>query len=189
MKKAAFGMIAGLALLGAAGTAEAQMRPSPLSVEVRGGAAFPTASFGDNFETGVSYGARAIFDVAPGLGVYAGYSQSDFDLKSGVVDGDVSDRGFSAGLRAALPVGMPALSPWVHGGVVYNELRGQVAGFSGNSERKAGFEVGGGLEFPLGQRVSVTPGATYTSTSRDTVTGGSSNVNYVKADIGLRIRL
>ncbi len=189
MKKAAFGVIAGLAMLGTAGAAEAQVRPTPLSVEVRGGAAFPTAGFGDAYQTGVTYGARAIFDVAPGLGVYAGYTQSDFDVNSGLVSGNASDRGLNAGLRAALPVGLPALGPWVHGGVVFNELRGQVGGFSGSSERKLGFEVGGGLELPLGQRVSVTPGATYTATSRDNAVGGSANVNYVKADIGLRVRL
>jgi opacity protein-like surface antigen len=186
MKKATFGLIAGLAMLGSAGAAKAQLPASPLSVEVRGGAAFPTASFGDRYETGVSYGARAILSVAPGIGVYGGYSQSDFDLKSGIGGENASDRGFNAGLRAALPTGVIPFGPWVHGGVVYNELTGQVLG---GDERKLGFEVGGGLEFPLGQRVSVTPGATYTSTSRDAAAGGSANVNYVKADIGLRIRL
>lgn len=186
MKKAVFGTIAGLALLGAAGNLEAQA--GPLSIEVRGGAPFPTGSFEDAYNTGVSYEITGIANVAPGLGVYAGYSQTDFELKDQAINGNATDRGVHAGLRASVPGALP-FGPWVRGGVVYNELNRDALGVRSTSERELGYEVGGGLEFPLGHRVSVTPGATFVSTDRDTATGGDDNINYVRADIGLRVRL
>ena len=186
MKKAAFGLVAGLAMLGAAGNLEAQV--SPLSLEVRGGAPFPTGSFEDAYNTGVSYEITGIVNVAPGLGVYAGYGQTDFELRDAAIDGNATDRGVHAGLRASVPGNLP-FGPWVRGGVVYNELHRGALGVRTTSERELGYEIGGGLEFPLGRHVSVTPGATFVSTDRDTVTGGDDNINYVRADIGLRVRL
>lgn len=43
-----------------------------------------------------------------------------------------------------------------------------------------GFEIGGGVEVPVSARLSVTPGVSYNKVE---------DVEYVRADVGLRFRL
>ncbi|MDQ3389135.1 MAG: hypothetical protein M3483_06485, partial [Gemmatimonadota bacterium] len=51
----------------------------PLSVEGRVGLALPTSDFGRSLGLGYVLGANAIFNVAPNIGIYAGYSYITFD--------------------------------------------------------------------------------------------------------------
>lgn len=195
MKKTMWGVAAGLAMLTATGTAEAQS-VLPLAVEVRGGAAFPTGDFGEGLETGYAAGGNVSFSFAPMLAVYGGYSLNGFgidDEGTGQADGlEFRDRGFDAGIRASIPTLVLPVSPWVKGGLVYHQLELDGDGEGASTDSSLGFEVGGGFEFPLGPTVSVTPGVSYTKYSvdfEDDETGTEFDVSHVKADIGLRIRL
>lgn len=196
MKNTMWGLAAGIALLASAGNAQAQ-RALPIAVEVRGGAAFPTGDFGDGLNTGYTFGGNATLGVSPLLGVYAGYSYNSFGVDdAGDVLGEelrINDRGFDAGVRASVPTLAVSLSPWVRAGLVYHDIEVNGDGGDFSSDSELGFEVGAGLEFPLGLLVSVTPGVSYTHYSIDggdgSVDGDNLDVNHVRADIGLRIRL
>lgn len=184
MKKATFALAA-LAVLGTAGVASAQS-PIPLSVEVRGDAAFPTGDFGNRLENGVGFTASAALQLVPGFGAYGSYSRTEFSADGG---GDVMDQGFAAGLTASLGGGGGRATPYVGAGLVFHELElNEVE----QGDAKMGFEVGAGLAVPLGQRIRVTPGVGYRQYSvENTTLGGllssSSNVSYLTAGVGLNI--
>ncbi|HEX8694064.1 MAG TPA: porin family protein [Longimicrobium sp.] len=194
MKKTTSGLLAALAALSVAGTAQAQLGPTtPFSVEVRGGAALPQGDFGDGLDTGWGLGLNASYNFTPMLAVYAGYSFNSFAVEDDgeEFDADVNDRGFDAGLRAGFaPIG--GFSPWVRGGLVFHEIEieDNDSGLSATTDSNLGFEVGGGLSFPLGPRISVTPGVSYTRyTIDDEDLEEDLDVSHLKIDIGLHIRI
>jgi opacity protein-like surface antigen len=194
MKKSTVGILAALAAVSVATTANAQMGPTtPFSIEVRAGAAFPTGDFGEGLNTGWTAGLTGQYNFTPMIGVYAGYQFASFSTDDEEVgedeDVNLNDRGFNAGLRASLSP-LAGFSPWVKGGLVYNELEFEVDGESVTSDSKLGFEVGGGLAFPLGPRISVTPGVTYTMYSFDDEDLDLDlDVSHLKVDIGLNFRI
>ncbi len=188
-------LVAAVAL---AGTAQAQtgtLPTSPLSVDVRAGAAFPTGDFGDIAETGYTVGGDLSLMLSPMFSLYAGGSYSSFavadefqELLEGLTGGQIGDLSYNlygadAGVKAAFPT-MSGFTPFLRGGLVYYTAElggGDDLGEDVEEENdwEAGFEVGGGLAFPLGPRISVTPEVTYT---------GIEDLNFVRAQIGLNIR-
>lgn len=185
MKKTAAGVCALLGLL-AAGTAGAQTATLPLSFEVRAGLAKGTGDFGRALNTGYTVGVGAMYDVTPMLRAYAGYTFNSFGIEDedDVLDEEVSInlRGFDAGVRASF-VPRGGLQPFVKGGLVYykSEFSVDDASIAGDSE--LGFEVGAGLDYALGNRISATPALSYTSVSTD------GEATLVKLDVGLRFRM
>lgn len=198
MKALLSGTVAALAALGIAGGASAQSLP--LSLEIRGGLPFATGQFqdvgediGDGLGPGYTLGGSVTLDVAPRIGVYAGYTYTHFQVKDFEGIG-VNTDGFDAGVRLGLPT-TTGLGPWVKGGLVYHDAEvvydDDVQVDPGNvrvSDRELGFEVGGGIDVRLGQRLSLTPGVSYVRFDTNTAFGGG-DVSYVKADVGLRMRL
>lgn len=197
MSRIASAVLALCATFALAGTGSAQ---SPFSLEIRGGLPFPTGEFSDigndiggGLEGNYNLGASAELRVTPMLGVYAGYTYSRFKVED--FDGiDAVDEGFDAGVRASFST--MGLFPWVKGGVVYHDAefvfdedlgvgpeRVEITG------RQLGFEIGGGVEVPLGQHLSFTPGVSYVQYSADETAGDDLDITYVKADVGMRIRL
>lgn len=195
VKRTTLGMIAMIAALGVAGQAEAQMGTLPISAEVRGGFGFPMGDFGDDAGRRASAGPGFEANVGLGLtqmvGVYAGFNWFEFGQESSVIDDEnLTDSGLNAGAMLNLS-GMAPMGPWIRGGVVWHKLEGDRA-FAGvadrESDRSLGFEVGGGLSFPLGMVISVTPGVRYVSYTPqyDGNAADNSNVSYLIADVGLR---
>lgn len=192
---------AALAMGAAANQADAQMA-LPLSVEVRGGAAIPMGDFADDFgsnargaSTGPGYSVDAMFNFTPTVGVYAGYSRNEFGVDRGglTIGGDAEyiDSGFRGGLMASLaPMG--ALSPYLHGGAVFRSLDYQLGSFRREFDNALGFEVGGGLEYALGQVISITPGVRYVRYAPGDTDGSSATddraISFLNADVGLRFR-
>jgi opacity protein-like surface antigen len=87
----------------------------------------------------------------------------------------------------------------VRGGLLYHTLDLDVDGTVADeiicdgdcdSDASLGFEVGGGLDFPLGRKVSVTPAVRYTSYEADFGDADDDpTISSVVLDVGLRIRL
>lgn len=190
MSKSSF-VIAALAAL-VAGSASAQL-PVPVALEIRGGIPFPTGSFGEtrslggDLEAGYSLGANATVQFTRTLGIYGGYSYNSFGVDGS--DADVTDQGIDAGLRAVFPT-TTGLAPFLKGGLVYHQLERSGGGvnFAAESDRELGFEVGGGIEIPLGRTISFTPGVSYIRYDTDAFLSDG-EVSYVRADMGLRFRL
>jgi opacity protein-like surface antigen len=178
---------------------------SPLSVEVRGRAAFPTGDFGEEdadgagVETGWGASVAGIYRATPLLSVYAGYSWTLFatDLGSleeeleaaGIDDAevDISDAGFDAGVRATFPA--LAGGAFVRGGLVYHragvelseELEDALSGILDpddlDSDWSLGWQLGAGVLVPLGPRLSASFGAAYTAYEpRDDDDGGETEI-------------
>lgn len=199
MKKTTVGLLTLAATAAFAGTAEAQIplpNFTPFSVEVRGGAGFPTGDLGDEDlgggEPDFAASGSVTYHALPVIGIYGGYSYNRFGV-DGVDDAEYVHSGFSAGVRAGIPTPLLPIDPWVKAGAVYNTF--EASGFAdaeinGESDREWGFEVGGGLGLPLGPKVSITPGVTYTSVSYgDEDADLDVDISHVTVDVGLRIRI
>lgn len=182
MKKILFGTLTVLATAALAAPASAQL---PIAVEPRGGVAIPVGDFGDAADNGFSYGATVSLVVAPRVSVYGGYSRAEFNLNAPAAES--TDKGFEAGARLAFPG--TSFSPFVKGGVLFHDFEIEQVGIEDEGEDEVGFEVGAGAAFPLGQRVSITPGVTYRQYATEFFNQGDTKISYLNVDIGLRIRL
>lgn len=180
-------------------SASAQVAGPPISTELRGGTSFPTADFGegDAVDTGWRFAGNVKLHFTPLLAAYVGYSRAVFGAgdDAGAIDGDVVDSGIGAGIHGSIPRRLLGVSPWVRGGVVYHraDLKGNFSGlsFSIESDRSLGFEAGAGFAFPLGRRLSITPGVSYTSYGAEFEFQGQSfdeDLSYLTADVGLSAR-
>ena len=182
MNKLALSAAALAAVLLSAGSAAAQI--SRVSLEPRGGLAFPIDNEG--LENGWTLGGDLIVDVSPVLGIYAGYNFNRFAVEGaddlpGDIDVNTDVHGFDAGVRATFAGN--SISPFFKAGLLYQSVALDVdsgaGSFRRDSDRELGFEVGGGVELPLSARLSLTPGVTYAQVAE---------AEYVRADVGLRIR-
>jgi opacity protein-like surface antigen len=190
MTKAVFAAAA-VAIALAAGEANAQFS-IPLSVEGRVDYAVPVGDFDDSVDEGISWGAGVSLGIAPGLGLYGTYSQTEFAIEN-VEEAEVQDKGFSVGLTTALPR-VSGISPWVGAGLVIHEFdfNDEDGGSDDDDgiEEDIGFEVGGGLAIPLAPNIRLTPGIGYRQYGVDvgTLLGEAEfDVQYFTAGVGLNL--
>jgi hypothetical protein len=181
---------AALAAVLVSGSANAQLG-IPLSVEGRVDYAVPVGDFDDTVDEGLSFGAGVSAGVSPGIGLYATYSRTQFDIE-GLDEVEVEDTGFSVGVTTALP-SVSGIAPWVGAGVVLHQFDfNDETDEDGNDgiEEDIGFEVGGGLALPLARNVRLTPGIGYRQYGVDvgTLLGEAEfDVQYFTAGVGLNI--
>lgn len=190
MKKSLVSMLAVAAAFGAVNAAHAQLPTTPFSIEVRGGLALPSGDLADPIdgaetESGVTYGINGQFRASNSLSIYAGFTRSEFTIED-VDDVDLHTQGFNGGVMFRLP--MSGLSPYLKGGLVYQHVGFSAEGEDDeDSDDEIGFEVGAGLDFALGNRLSVTPEVSYSTFSPgDDV---DIDVAQVKVDVGLKLRI
>ncbi|MBV9773434.1 MAG: porin family protein [Gemmatimonadetes bacterium] len=181
---------AALALLACGAPRAHAQGTSPFSVEGRVGLAFPTGDFGDGLGMGYELGANAMFNLLPSLGIYAGYTFITFDLDDDVF-GDTGDttfnlQGLDAGVKLSVPTTAmgPGLTPYLRGGIVY--YKGELSDTDFSSDSRLGFQVGAGLDYPLGRTVSITPEVNYVQIPEK---NGSGDASFFKAGFGLRVHL
>lgn len=194
MKKIASGLLAVAATAVLAGNAHAQVpNVTPLSIEVRGGAAFPQGDLKDGLDTGYNLGANVTYNFVPALGVYAGYSLSKFSM-DGVDEVKFNDRGFDAGLRLSVPTPMIPIDPFVKAGLIYHQIELDGDGGNLSLDSKFGFEVGAGLGFNILPKVQLTPAVTYSQFKADfddeeEFGSGDVDIKNMRVDIGVRVRI
>lgn len=197
MKTAAAALAAALAASAAGAHAQGPAL-TPFSVELRGGAAVPAAQgeFDRNVGPGYTAGGGVGFQVAPLVGLYAGYTRSVFPASDdGELggDGDLVIAGLDAGVRLDITTPGSRLDPFVRAGVLYGRL--QAEGFADaetnfRSGSSLGYQVGAGVGIDLLPRVQLTPAVTFTGfrfetdDARDNVAAG-----HVRLDVGLRVRI
>ena len=171
----------------------------PFSFEVRGGLGIKTDEFrpSDTETTtasgGVGIGANAAFDFLPGVAIYGSYDRYSFNTSiasfGSAVAEEYVDQGFSAGAKISPPLSaLLGFSPWARAGVLFHTL--ELTGVSETSDRSTGFEVGGGINIPLGLVLSFTPGVIYRQYSPDYGDDTSDDkVSYFDLSLGLKARL
>lgn len=179
MNKAASGLLAAAATLAMAGSAQAQIVPNltPFSVEARAGAAFPTGDAGDVLDTGFTLGADVSVNVLPMVALYGGYSRTSFGIAD--TDENATISGFDVGARLEVPTPLIPIDPWIKAGAVFH----QVDVGDEDSERETGYEVGAGVGFGMIPKVTITPAITYTDI------GGDIDIQHVRAELGVRVRI
>ena len=200
MKKT-LGLLSLVAAAAFATPAHAQIpNVTPFSFEVRGGLAFPTGDFGEDTgddsgdtQTGYTVGANVTFHFMPLLGIYGGYTYNRFGLEN-LDDIDGVDQGFDLGVRLGVPTPLIPIDPYVKAGLIYHKLgvEGAAAGddFIGDSDNSLGFEVGAGLGIGIGPKLSFTPQVTYSRYEpKFDGEGIDFNVEHIRVDVGLRLRL
>ena len=191
--KRAFSLAVAAGVLAAASASAQSILP--FSAEIRGGLGIKNGEFREadpdivTASGGVGFGANVAFDFLPGVAVYGGYDRYSFNATVQGVDAEYIDQGFVAGARIAPPLGaLLGFRPWVRGGVLFHDL--ELTEVNEKSERSTGFEVGGGIEIPLGLVLSFTPGVlfrSYSPTIEGAIEDGS--VKYFDVSLGLKARL
>lgn len=168
-----------------AGAADAQVAAAtPFSLEVRGGIALPAGDFGDAAEGGVAAEVSLGWQALPRIGFYAAYEWSGFGWSD--TGREATDQGFAAGVRVALPAPFVPIDPWIRAGVVAHGLEAETL----SEDAKRGWEAGAGLSFPLGRRITLTPGVIWTQYQHGSgaADGELLRVRHLRADVGLRLR-
>ena len=113
------------------------------------------------------------------------YSRLSFGVE-GEGDASLIDSGLDAGLRYTLPV-VASLAPYVRGGLVYHQLEIDTQGGELSTDHGLGFDIGGGLAFPLSPRLSIQPSISYVAYSAG-VENVDVDVSYLTLGAGLGYR-
>lgn len=183
-------------------------------VGVRGGAAVPKGSFAEapqgsespllkGAKPGLGYGLDAGLSLGPLLGLYAATDRIDFDCRpaSCAASGKYKLKGASAGLRMGIPLVPLALliKPWVRAGITVNQLTGTfnggASGTTVTTEKRPGYELGGGVDLPVMTFFSITPqlryvrqNLKYKPPASSGLTGSTRSADYYTFDLGFRFR-
>jgi opacity protein-like surface antigen len=183
--------LAALASIGSASVAQAQVA-NPLKFTVFAGAALPTGDLKDGVNTGYTLGAALDYHVPlSSIGFRGEGSYTSFGAKDtgGADDADLSDLGVNANLVFWLPNPGSPVKAYLTGGPSYSRTKVSVS--AGNvdasvSDNNWGFNVGGGLDFPLGA-LSTRLDVRYKRISSDNFfgSGESGTVQYIPITFGL----
>ena len=180
------------ALLLAGAAAQAQT-PARYALELRGGAMFPSERFsGADLGTGGGVGFAGMFRMQPHLWVYGGWDWHRFTTDEGSLDHDIEATGYSLGLEFLHPFGSARTGAWLRAGALYKhvELEDNETGSVADSGHELGWEVGAGLDIPLGGHFSLNPGMRYRTWSGEIDVKSSGalafDMSYVTVELGLR---
>jgi opacity protein-like surface antigen len=177
-----------VALLVVAGPLQAQSR---YSLELRGGAAIPTADLGDAaLNTGGGMGLNAAVRFLPHALVYAGWDWFRLTTKEPLAgaDFDVENTGYAFGLQFQHPL-VNTIDGWFRAGAIYNhiELENVDGDVIADSGHELGWEAGGGVSVPISERFAITPGFRYRTFSTDLELNGARipvDMSYLAAELG-----
>lgn len=144
------------------------------SVDVQGGAAFPTSEIeGDGLGTGLGFEANAAYRFARHVSVYAGWDWHRFtpDALLGETGVDLEETGYVFGLRFEHPFSGergsgPSYRLRAAMTVNHIELEDSDGSIISDSGHGVGFEVGAGVLFPLGDNWRVGPETRFRSLGR-----------------------
>jgi len=186
MHQLSAGMLAVAAATALAAPARAQLpHRTPFAFEARAGIAIPTGDFNDVASTGYALNANVTAYVIPVLGIYGGYHYTRFGHEG---DGHYDETGPEIGVRVDFPTPRVPLDPYVRAGFVWNRLELTGAGAGDFSDSSTGIQFNAGVALTLGA-VSLTPGFTFVSYGYSDATLDDHTASYIRADIGVRIRI
>lgn len=135
---------------------EAQPQGRALSFDVRGSYSIPFGDFGDFADSGFGFGAGGVFGLTDSFGIYGGWARDGFGCDICTDDDQVYAGGFEAGVKFLVPSDR-SLVPWLKAGVIGHKLTFDSGIVEFESDRKYGFQGAAGIDFPLGNVISVAP--------------------------------
>jgi hypothetical protein len=156
-------IVIGMSLALALAPASLMAQQREISLDLRGGYSVPFGDFGDNVGNDFGFGVGVVFSLTPMIGIYGGWARDTFtcDVVTCDDDSQLHVQGFEAGAKFILPTETRAL-PWAKAGVVYHTVEFDGAFGDFESDRNLGFQAGIGMDFPLGEVLSVSPGVRVT---------------------------
>ncbi|MCM4161555.1 porin family protein [Antarcticibacterium flavum] len=192
MKELKF-LLAGIIILVFTNAGLAQER---WTAEFRPGVNFPIDKVaGIEVKTGFGFEAALSYEIIPHLEAYAGWSWNKFGGDSGFGPSnlDVEETGYTFGFQFIHPIANSSLSYSLRGGAVYNHLEFEDQG--GNtivdSGHGFGWQVGGGLDWEIGNNFHLRPGIRYRSLTRQLemeIGNLEAKLNYLSFGLGLAKR-
>lgn len=190
--------LAGLGVAAALGLgAPAAAGAQELKVELKAGAAvgnYTDTGAGLDLVPQPSFGALLELWPAETLAAYVGFIRSSFGCEESLCTGrDVSltSQGVVAGGRWSPGVpGLPGLPvrPWVRGGLALQALDIEARGADESFDPRLGFELGAGIDFPLGGTFRIRPGITWLRHQASTSLGDG-HVALLALEIGAAVDL
>jgi opacity protein-like surface antigen len=148
-------LLAAFALMGFAVPSHAQAQTT---IYISGGAAIPTSDFGDFANTGWMAAGGVLFDVGPsGLGVGAEvfYGQNSHKDEFSFFENEkTTPYGAMAIVDYALGSG-EGIQPYVFGGLGVLVHKFSADNIESESDSQFGYQVGGGVSFPIGATTSL----------------------------------
>jgi hypothetical protein len=186
-------MVVPLMLALCAGSSLAQSR---FSLELNGGAAFPTEDLGTAaLESGFGAGITATVRVMRHVHLYGGWDYHRFvtDQLLGTAEYDVDDTGYALGAKFQHPM-TDRIDSWLRVGALYNhiELEDPNGDIVSDSGHELGWEAGAGASVAINERFSIMPGARFRTYSA-TLDLGTSDVpvdlTYITAEVRFAIKL
>lgn len=181
MRKTLVGAVL-VVLAAGAQTAQAQVPSVVPSVKpsLYAGLAVPTGDFKNSSNSGYTVGGALdlTLPVMP-LAWRGEVSYTNFGIKDAFGGGSTSD--VSGRVNAVLPMHLIVATPYIIGGVGYYHVTVSPTGLGSSSQNKFGFNVGAGIDFPLGL-LAARVEARYNHVSMD----GGGTYSYVPITFGIR---
>ena len=158
------------------------------ALDFRGGVALPAEDLGDtSLNTGFGLGVTASYRIQPHLRIYGGWDWTHF-VTDDDAEFDVEPNGYAFGLQFQHPFSN-SMWGWVRAGGLYNHIEVEDGdGSVFDSGHELGWEVGGGVRLPLGQRLALTPGVRYRAFSADfdvAAAPASVDMSFFSAEMGI----
>jgi len=181
-----------LFILGAISTFGASaLSAQSVSFDARGSYGIPFGDFADATEGDFGFGAGAVLSLTPSFGIYGGWAKDVFRCESVLCNPDsrLNVAGFEGGVKAVFPT-QGGIHPWLKVGLTSKvvEFDGVVVNFE--SDRQLGFQGAFGVDFPLGEVLSVSPALRVNLMSvDDDEFFDDPGIRYLTFDLGAHIHL
>lgn len=184
--------IGSLCMLGALSAAGAPaLSAQGISFDARGSYSVPFGDFADGVEGDFGFGAGAVLSFSNNFGIYGGWAQDSFGCESLLCSADsrLNVKGFEGGVKALFPTQGDIL-PWLKVGLTGKTVEFEGTGADFESDRQIGFQGAFGVDFPLGEVLSVSPAVRVNLMSvDDDEFFDDPGVRYMTFDLGAHIHL
>jgi|GEM_PF-1481257 len=180
---------------------DAQMRSAPheraASIELRGGYGYPLGNFSDDVgaEPDFGFGVTGSLMLTPSVGLYTGWSRDIFDCEACAGGDQINVSGFEGGLTFVIPV-RHGFTPWLRAGATWHRTSFEFDVADFRADREWGFQAAGGLDIPLGEMFSISPGVRYNTLSPSVdfpddspIDVDAGTVQYLSFDLGLKFHI
>lgn len=147
-------------------------------VELRTGVSSATQELGESeLNNGVGFEATVAYAFMPHLSAYLGWGWNQFKSDETDTQPEMTfeETGYTFGLQFTHPIGQSGLGYMVRAGGVFNhiELEDKEGEIVEDTGHEMGWQIGAGLEIPLGDDWQLLPGVRYRALSTDLETNGT----------------
>lgn len=171
----------------------AQDQDRRFAFELNGGPAWAVSQQGvSDLNIGAGFEAILHYRFMPHTNVYAGWGWNRFAAENSFVgsNADFEETGYVFGLEFKHPIGTSPLAYYLRAGGLYNhyEIENEEGEIMMDTGHGLGWQLAAGLDIPINESWSLTPGFKFNALERDFTDGGMDRtlrINYLSARIGV----